>query len=162
MDLVVLFICGDFSFPTHSIFNSVEGVIGRSPNMILCFVAGLGTEKNEIDLCLVPEKPDSLAVPVRVRDLFPTVAGFQRIGPDEGVAVSNSTTDDGIVVAALPPGGIFLTPNLPNSPGFRVRRIKILLSFDEPSGAPNYRTFYERDGKKEWEEWVANRERREE
>jgi hypothetical protein len=121
--------------------------------MVLCFVAGLGLNQDEIDLCLVPDKPDSLSVPVRVKDLSATVAAFQRIGPEEGVTTTFDEQDGALVINALNPASIYLTPNLPQSPGYRVRKVKILLSQDG-----SYRTLYEREGKG-WEEWIANRER---
>jgi len=124
--------------------------------MVLCFVAGLGINKNEIDLCIMPDKPDILSVPVRIKDMKETFAAFQRIGPDEGVTVTIDPQDYGIIVAAMTPASIFLTPNLPQSPGYRARKVKI---FIEPGPNGNtYRTLYEREGK-DWEEWVANRER---
>ncbi len=120
--------------------------------MVLCFVSGLGINKDEQDLCLMPDKPDILSVPVRVRELRETRAAFHRLGPDEGV---NVTFDDdgGVVIAAMVPGSVYLTPNLPQAPGFRARKVKIFL---EDNG--EFRTLYEREGKG-WEEWISNKER---
>jgi len=120
--------------------------------MILCFASGLGVNRDETDLCIVPDKPDLLSVPIRVRDFQPTVAAFHRVGPEEGVVVMMDPTDGGLVISALVPGSIYLTPNLMVAPGFKVRKIKIF----EEDGL--YRTMYEREGKG-WEEWTANKER---
>jgi hypothetical protein len=120
--------------------------------MLLCFASGLGPNRDESDLCIVPDKPDLLSVPVRMRDFQETIAGFHRIGPEEGVSITFDQSDGGMVIAALPPGSIYLTPNLSQSPGFKVRKVKI---FDTEG---RYKTLYEREGKG-WEEWNANRER---
>lgn len=121
--------------------------------MILAYVGGLGPQRDEIDLCLVADKLDSVAVPVRVKDLFPTSAAVVRIGLEEAVIVKRDETDQSLIIAALPPGGIFLTPNLMQSPGMKVRRIKV--TGDSPE---EYRTYYDRE-RSGWEEWVANKER---
>lgn len=116
-------------------------------------MAGLGVNRDEIDLCLVPDKPDILSVPVRVKDISPTVAAFLRIGPDEGITATFDEQEQAVVITALTPASIYLTPNLPQAPGYRVKRVKVLLN-----EKGDYRTLYEREGKG-WEEWVANRER---
>jgi len=120
--------------------------------MLLCYASGLGAQRDETDLCIVPDKPDLLSVPIRVRDFQPTIAAFHRVGPEEGVTVSVDETDGGLIIAALNPGSIYLTPNLSQSPGFKVRKVKVF----EDNG--QFRTLYEREGKG-WDEWIANRER---
>jgi len=120
--------------------------------MVLCFSSGLGPNRDESDLCIVPDKPDMLSVPVRIRDFRPTVAAFHRIGPEEGVNITFDQADGGLIIAALTPGSIYLTPNLAQAPGYRVKKIKIFEADGE------YRTLFEREGKG-WEEWISNRER---
>lgn len=120
--------------------------------MVLCFAGGLGINKDEIDLCLVPDKPDILSVPIRISDMFDTVAAFIRLGPEEGVNVKVDEQDGGIIITALSGAPIYLTPNLNLSPGYKVKKMKI---FKEEG---QYRTYFEREGKG-WEEWISNRER---
>lgn len=120
--------------------------------MLLAFVAGYGDTKDELDLCLVADKVDALSKPVRVSCLFPNPAGVIRIGPEEAVLVNQDQIDGSLVVSAMMPAAIYLTPNLPQTPGFKVKRIKLQITGGE------YQVSYDRD-KGSWEPWVANRER---
>lgn len=60
--------------------------------------------------------------------------------------------DGSLIISSIMPAAIYLTPNLPQTPGFKVRRIKVL------SGENGPRVFYDRD-KGSWDEWFANKER---
>lgn len=120
--------------------------------MFLAFVSGLGPDRIETDLCLVPDKPDIMTVPMRIRDIVPETAASYRIGAEEAVCAMIDPADGALVIAALNPGSIYLTPNLMVSPGFKVRKIKVVIEGER------YRTFYERE-RAGWEEWVANKER---
>lgn len=120
--------------------------------MLLSYIVGFGEKGHDLELCLVPDKPDVLSKPVPVSSLFPTVAAVLRIGPDESVSITSEPTEGAIIVSGIAPATIYLTPNLPQSPGFKAKRIKIVHSGGE------FRTFYDRD-KGTWDEWIANRER---
>lgn len=119
--------------------------------MLLAYITGFGEKNDQLELCLIPDKPDSLARPVPIRSLFPNTAGVVRIGPDEAVNI-NIDPEGAMVVSGVAPATIYLTPNLPMSPGFRARRIKLV------SSEKGYSTYYDRD-KGNWDEWIANKER---
>lgn len=120
--------------------------------MYLSFVSGLGLDRNETDLCLIAEKPDMFSVPVRMRDLKPTRAAMHVVGPQEAVTVVYEPGEKALIITPLA-AGLFLTPNLPQSPGYRVRRVKVVFEDNE------YRTYFDRERGGGWEEWVANKER---
>lgn len=119
--------------------------------MLLAFVCGFGDNQEQLDLCLIADKTDILSRPIRISNLFPNPAAVVRVGPEEAAAINIDQSDGGIVISALNPSAIYLTPNLPQTPGFKTRKVKIVMSSEE------YRTFYEKSGG--WEEWIANKER---
>ncbi len=123
--------------------------------MLLSYTIGFGDRHDELELCLVPDKPDLLAKPIPIHALFPSRAGVVRVGPDESLMVVIDS-DGALVVTAIMPASIYLTPNLPSSPGFRVKRIKFTRNAGD--AGEEWQTFYDRD-KGNWEEWVANKER---
>ncbi len=112
-----------------------------------------GQTKNE--LCVVPDKPDPLASPVVIRELFPTVAAVFRVGADEAMIVAADEHDGQMVITALEPSAVYLTPNLAQFPGMRARKVKIV-----PSADGSIRSYYAKDRNTPWEEWVPNRERK--
>ena len=119
--------------------------------MLLGYTIGFGERHDELELCFVPDKPDLLSKPIPVRSLFPNPAGVVRVGPDEAILV-NIDSEGMMVVSAVMPCAIYLTPNLPQSPGFRVKRVKFA------QDGENWQTYYDRD-KGNWDLWIANKER---
>ncbi len=118
--------------------------------MLLAYVAGIGPG---LELCLVPEKSDKDSVPIPVHMLIDTSAAVLRVGPDEAVTVVIDPTSEEIIISAVPPAVLYLTPNLPTMPGMRAKRLKVLI--DRTGG---HRVFYDRD-RGNWDLWVANKER---
>lgn len=105
------------------------------------------------ELALVPDKADSLSRPVPVRSLLPTRAAVFRIGNEEALTVSSDSNSRQLILSALEPTLIYLTPNLPQYPGFSAKHIKITIS-----EGGEIHTFYSRD-RNHWEEWIANKVR---
>ena len=104
-------------------------------------------------LCFTPDKPDILAKPILVDDLFPTNCAVIRVGQEEALVVSAESTESTIILNAIEPSYIFLTPNVAQFPGMRTRYLKVQRYSDG-----SYRAFYSKD-KGKWEDWVPNRER---
>ena len=122
--------------------------------MLYCFMVVNRNGQFKSELCLVPDKPDPLAHPIVVRELFPTTSAVFRVGAEEVMTVSADEQDGQMVITALEPAAIYLTPNLAQFPGMRARRVKIT-----PFGDGSVRTHFAKDRNSGWEEWVANRER---
>ena len=121
--------------------------------MLLCYMPVEEEGRVTNELAIVPDKPDLLSRPVPVRVLFPTVAAVFRIGTDEALTVSSESTSRQLIISALEPSAIFLTPNLPQFPGFNTKHIKIVIGENG-----QIQTFHSRD-RKSWDEWIANKVR---
>lgn len=122
--------------------------------MLLCYLPIKQGIEVALKLCIVPDKTDEISLPIEIDKLDLTSAAVVRVGADEACTVSEDETDNQLVISALVPARIFLTPNLPQYPGMNTQHIKIVKYND---GA--IRTFYSRD-KIKWEEWIANQERK--
>ena len=101
--------------------------------------------------CIVADKPSVYSKPVPIKLLKDTEAAAMLISNEEGVLVSSDPQDRGMVIEPMRPAKLYLTPNLPEKPGYSVDKIKILEDSQE-----NLRVFYDRSGKG-WEEWHPNR-----
>ncbi len=121
--------------------------------MFLCFMAISREGKVTHELCLVPDKPDPLAMPIKIDDLKPTEAAVFRVGQEEGLVVTRDHSDGAILLAPMKPSFIYLTPNLAQFPGMRADFVKII-----SLGEKQYRTYYSKD-KSRWDEWTPHRER---
>jgi hypothetical protein len=103
------------------------------------------------ELCLVADKPSLYSKPVPVRLLTETLSGAHLVSNEEGVLVSFDHQDRGMVLEPMRPAKLYLTPNLPEKPGYSVDKIKLI----EVSEG-KYQVYYDRTGKG-WEEWHPNR-----
>ena len=122
--------------------------------MFLCYMTLPDQDSTSIQLCLVPDKHDPLSLPTRIDNLFPTAAAVLRVGEMEAASVAFDEKDNSIIISAMEPNKIYLTPNLAQFPGLSTRHIKVILN---ESG--DHETFQSRD-KKTWEPWIANQERK--
>ena len=122
--------------------------------MFLCYMMVTRNDATKAELCVVPDKLDALSMPILIRDLFVTTAAVFRVGAEEAMVIGPDEQDGHMVITALEPAAVYLTPNLSAFPGMRVRRAKVV-----PSGS-SFRTFYAKDRNSGWEEWIANRERK--
>jgi hypothetical protein len=119
--------------------------------MLYCFMAIEREGRVSHELCLVPDKVDPLAVPVKIDDLMPTDAAVFRIGQEEACTVTNQGGE--LIISAWEPALVYLTPNLSAFPGIRAKHVKVV-----KTGEKSYRTYYSKD-KSRWEEWTPSRER---
>lgn len=117
--------------------------------MLFSYYHCFGVQSEKPELCILAEKVDSLCVPVRVASLIETTAGVCRVGPEEAI-VAELDDDGGIIISAVKPGRICLTPDLHDCPAITVKSLKILK--DEKEG---FKSFYvqERHEKGDWQPW---------
>ena len=115
--------------------------------MLLAYSPYVTNERGYAELCIIPDKPDSLSVPYPVNKFFVTNAGILRLGPEEALLVESVTSSE-VVFKALNPSKLFLTLDLPLKPGFHVNQVKVQIT------ERGYKSFYKRE-KPEWQEWVA-------
>ncbi len=119
--------------------------------MILGLFSGVTKDKENPELCIVPDKAAPFSVPVKISSLIPTDCAIHFVSLEEGFTVAIDPNDSGTIVSAVRPNVIFLTPNLPHRPGFRVDRIKVVrLPHD------HHAVFFDRG--KGWESWNPNRQ----
>lgn len=110
----------------------------------------IGTE-----LCLIPEESDPYSYSFPVKLLKPTEDAVFRIGPKESITIVSGDEPNSIVINPVPPAPLYLTPECPMQPGFRVVKVKLVLT------ASGYKTFYVPKGAVGdlWKEWIANKEK---
>ena len=121
--------------------------------MLLCYMPIEEEGKVTNELALVPDKPDLLSRPVPIRSLFPTRAAVFRIGAEEALTIASESTNRQLILSALEPALIYLTPNLSQFPGFAAKHVKITISENS-----QIQTYHSRD-RNHWDEWVANKVR---
>ena len=121
--------------------------------MLLAYTHCYGPREDRPELCLIPDKLDQISTAVRVDSLTETDCAVYRLGPLEAFKVWTDEQDGGTVIKALEPASIYLTPNLPDRPGVKVRQLKVL-----KDGEGRYRTFFypDRDTDLDWREWTPN------
>ena len=121
--------------------------------MLYCFMV---IERNGVyshELCIVPDKPDSLSLPIRIADLQPTHAAVFRVGSEEVMTVTFDERESAMHITPHEPALVYLTPNLAAFPGVRAKHLKI-----QKMGNNEYRTYYSKD-KQRWDEWTPSKER---
>lgn len=123
----------------------------------MLFALILTSEDHYPEPCIVADKPSAYSKPVPIRLLKSTVSAVQLISNEEGVTIDVDRADNGIVIRTIKPCKLYLTPNLPEKPGFSVERIKIV-----SIGESKYRVYYAREAsggagsQRDWEEWNPN------
>jgi hypothetical protein len=112
------------------------------------FITGSGANITS-ELSIASDRPNSTSAPIPISLLKQTNAGLYFIGVEESFTV-NVDDDNGLIVSAVKPAKLYLTPNRPEKPGFSVTRVKIRLDNNS-----NEYVFYDRD--KGWEEFNPNK-----
>ncbi len=120
--------------------------------MLLSYLTRTKDGNDYVDLCIVPDKPDSLTVPTSIFMLGETPSAVFRLSGEEAF-IANIDTDGGLIIQPLEPAGLYLTLNLAIRPGLRVKRIKLMRSDNRTC-----RVFFEKE-RQGWEEYQANRQR---
>jgi hypothetical protein len=107
--------------------------------------------------CLVADKPSAYSRPIPVRLLRTTTSAVQLISNEEGITVDVDRSDNGIIIKIIKPCKLYLTPNLPEKPGFSVERIKVV-----QQGENQHKVFYAKEAiggmgsERAWEVWDPN------
>lgn len=103
---------------------------------------------NKMELCLMADKTDAAAIPIPLNRLRTTESALLRVGPTETATVAQEP--EGMLIKAMRPAKMFLTLDLPTSPGISVEAIRLVEGDSEEP-----KVFYreERFAKDEWREW---------
>jgi len=127
--------------------------------MYLAYLHLRGFEAQAPVLCMLPDKPDEFTVPSRIDSLQVTEAALYRLGPLESAKIEVDPNDGGLVIEPVRPAKLYLTPNLPQSPGMTAKRIKIFRKDTGDSSQMAFETQYLQDGvsKEEWLKWEPNK-----
>ena len=124
--------------------------------MYLAYQHCFGTESTQPELCLIPDKPDNFSCVVRIESLRETDCALIRLSPEESIKVEIDRSDGGMVIQAVKPGKLYVTPNLPQNPGIHVRKSKVIKLADH-----TYEIWFQHDketsGEPEWTKWEPNR-----
>ena len=103
------------------------------------------------EMCILPNKLTDYSKPLPIRLLRETNSAMQMIGNEEAILVHNEA--NALIIEPMKPNKLYLTPNLPEKPGFSVLRIKIVARTEDENDV-----FYQRSENK-WEAWEPNKER---
>ena len=114
--------------------------------MIFGFVSGLDTHPI---LSMVADKPSDWSVPIRIDSLEVSECAVVFLSIEEGMLVRKCEDNTSIEIEACRPAKIYLTPDLPDRPGYSVSKVKVT-----PIGERKYKVQYNRD--KGWEPWQPN------
>lgn len=120
--------------------------------MLLAYVNFHQPAGDRLDLCIVPEKLDVFAAPIRVEALPLTTNAIVRVSSLEGIKVRLDDSDGGLIIAAVEPSKLFLTPSQPDLPGIEVGKFKIVLRSD----SAHLVFFKPLMGSDTWKEWRPN------
>jgi hypothetical protein len=112
------------------------------------FITGSGRDVSS-ELSIASDRPTSNSSPIPIALLKQTDGGVYFVGVEESFTVKIED-DNGLVISALKPAKLYLTPNRPEKPGFSVSKIKVGL---DNNG--NEYVLYDRD--KGWEEFNPNK-----
>ena len=94
--------------------------------MLLAYVNYHDPKSDRLSLCIVPERLDPLAFPVKVTALCATENAVIRLSALEGIKVKKDPADGGMIVEAVEPSKLFLTPSQADLPGIQVKNYKII------------------------------------
>ena len=102
------------------------------------------------ELCLVADKASTFSMPVRIATMLPTENAIHLLSVEEGVTMAIDPTDNSRIITPIVPANLYLTPNRPEKPGYKVDRVKII---EGENG--NFIVFLDR-GDRGWESWQPN------
>lgn len=99
--------------------------------MLFAYAYCFGSESERPELCLIPDKPDQFSVIVRVDSLIETKAAIIRLSPTEGIKVKYEPQESALLIEAVVPAKIYITPSQPDRPGVIVKSLKVVRKDDE-------------------------------
>ena len=117
--------------------------------MIFCFLHGIDPGSQKPELCLVSSSPSEFSTPVLVKNLRVTDSAVHCLSIEEGFTVDTDSEDNGLVITPVPPAILYLTPNRPEKPGYKVNKVKVV-----ERGGGYQQVFFDRD--RGWQQWQPN------
>jgi hypothetical protein len=118
--------------------------------MLFGYVSGVSPDGDQPELCIVANKESGFSVPVRISSLRITECAIHMVSAEEGITVARDTEKQGaIVISPIKPGKLYLTPNLPERPGYTVDRIRVT-RVEENKWAVEF------DRERGWTPWTPN------
>lgn len=118
--------------------------------MLVGLITMKGAEDEKPELCIVPDKPSHLCEAVKVSRLTNTEFAVHLLSIEEGFTVEQNKHGSGILITAIKPAKLYLTPNRTDKPGFSVDVVKIIKELDN-----KYDVSFKREGR-EWTKWNPN------
>jgi hypothetical protein len=118
--------------------------------MIFGYISGVSKDSERPELCVTADKPSYFSKPVRIDSLRSTEAGVHLLSIDEGFTVTKDKSDGSITISPVPPCILYITPNLPHKPGFKVDQVRVT----KIGTTGEERAFFNRG--KGWEPWTPN------
>lgn len=109
------------------------------------FVVGKD-ESERVELAIAPDKHIPGTGPIPVSKLKPTNTGYFFVGYEESIKVELDQ-EGSMIIQAVKPSKLYLSPNRPEKPGFAVNKIAVRKDHSL--------VFYDRD--KGWEEFLPNK-----
>lgn len=118
--------------------------------MLIAYTNYHDPRSENLDLCLIPERPDQYAFPLKVSALRQVENAIIRVSALEGIKVKQEG-EATLIVTPVEPAPMFITPSYPDLPGIRIKLAKFIFE-------PNIvRVFFTLPaGKAEWREWRPN------
>lgn len=101
------------------------------------------------ELCLVAEKPSAYSQPIPILTLLETDYAVHLVSNEEAVTVSRDSSDNAYIITVIRPAKLYLTPNLPERPGYSVNAVKV-----KPINEILFDVHFDRD--RGWENWHPN------
>lgn len=110
----------------------------------------LTSDEHFPEMCIIANKPSPYSKPIPIRLLRETNDALHMISNEEGLLVKNE--GEALILEPMRPNKLYLTPNLPEKPGFSVIRIKIIAKSEDENEVLYQRT------EKGWEAWKPNQQ----
>ncbi len=125
--------------------------------MLLAHVSFTHAKDSYTDLCLIPDEESNYVEPTRIRLLRPRASAVFHIGPKEAVMAYSGDSPNSLIIEPFAPAPLYLTPNSPTQPGFRIAIMKITPI--ESDFKIEYKT--KNSPNVSWKVWEANKVRTE-
>lgn len=123
--------------------------------MLFGFVPYRDHEEERIELCLLPSKPDQISKNLRVGLMHPADYGVYFLSSAEAVTIRWDDTEQARIVQAVPPNGIYLTPDTAERPGIFCVKLKIV-----PLNNGDYEIYFAKKADTPWLRWSPLSEQR--
>ena len=120
--------------------------------MLIAYTNFLDPKSDTLELCIIPERLDPFAQPLRLAALMTTDNAIIRVSALEGIKVRRDSAENALLLEAVKPAKLFLTPSYPDLPGIEVKSLRILSASER-----SFTIFFQApSGKQDWREWRPN------